>query len=143
MGDRGNVYITNTSTEGYTAPEFQAGARGIYLYSHWDGRDLPAMVRDALADGAGRWGDDEYLTRIIIDQVTRSGRDQETGYGVGLTMLDNSYPITIVDLGRQEVAWADPGDERDPAKWVSRISFKEFADTPRSGVAYPAELTRY
>lgn len=140
MGDRGNVYITNTATEGYTAPEFLAGARGIYVYSHWDGSELPTMVRDALKAGKGRWGDDEYLTRIIIDQITKSGRDQETGYGVGLTMLDNSYPITIVDLGAQRVAWASPGSERAPANWKHVTGFAAFVSPDWTIAGYPPGL---
>lgn len=135
MGDRGNVYITDTATEGYTASEYQAGARGIYVYSHWDGSNLPETLREALIAGRGRWSDDSYLTRILIDQITKSGRDREIGYGVSLKITDNEYPITIVDLGAREVAWASPGDERDPAKWVSRTSFGDYVLLAKVG--YP------
>lgn len=143
MGDRGNVYVTSTATEGYTADEFQAGARGIYVYAHWYGSELPTMVRDALKAGKGRWTDDSYLTRILIDQITKSGRDEETGFGVSLKITDNEYPITIVDVGAQQVAWASEGNERDPAKWVNRTPFREFVTADVETVPYPASVGRW
>lgn len=137
MGDRGNIYITDSATEGYSADEFRAGERGIYLYAHWHGSELPELLQNALVKGRGRWGDDAYLTRIIIDQVTYAGRDQETGFGVSLKRTDNQYPITIVDLGRQQVAWAAPDDERDSSKWVGHTP---FADYVKGTVGYPAGM---
>jgi hypothetical protein len=137
MGDRGNIYITNTATEGYTAGEFQAGGRGIYVYAHWHGSELPELLQNALVVGRGRWTDDAYLTRIIIDQVTKPGRDAETGFGVSLVLGDNEHPITVVDLGRREVAWAAPGDERTPDRWVNRVPFAEYVDPGMAFVGYP------
>jgi hypothetical protein len=136
MGARGNVYITDSATEGYNAPHFEGGKRGIYLYSHWGGHELPADVQAALRAGRGRWSDDMYLTRILIDQITKDARDELTGYGVSLAMGDNSYPITVVDLGAQTVSFASPGNERDPSKWVAQTSFADFVkDGPAS---YPS-----
>lgn len=126
MGSRGNVYITDTATEGYTAAEFQGGARGIYVYLHWGGYEMPELLRKALARGRDRWTDHQYLTRILIDQLTLEERDQNTGAGVGLTIGDNSYPITVVDLGRQTVAWAVAGEERNPLLWVKVTSFVDY-----------------
>lgn len=137
MGDRGNVYITSSATEEYQADEFLAGRRGIYIYSHWDGALLPEMVRKALSAARDRWRDDSYLARILIDQITAAGRDQTVGYGVSLKLGDNSHPITIVDMGRLEVAWADPEDERDPAKWHDRTSFEDFVEAVAAG--YPPD----
>lgn len=138
MGDRGNVYITDSDPNSYQASEFQRGSHGIYVYSHWDGHVLPRVVQVALAAARGRWSDDQYLTRILIDQITKPGRDQETGYGIGLKMGDNSYPITVVDVGRQEVAWALAGNERNPLTWAGNISFSEFVKIPNENVGYPA-----
>jgi hypothetical protein len=36
MGDRANVYVKNTDTQ------------GVFLYSHWGGTELPATVQKAL-----------------------------------------------------------------------------------------------
>lgn len=148
MGDRGNVYITDTSETEYIADQFERGARGIYLYSHWSGYDLPAQVRDALKAGKGRWGDGSYLTRILIDQITKDGRDEETGFGVGLSLGDNSHPITVVDLGRQQVAFAIAGQEREPAKWYAangrqgeRTDFSLYCSLTEPG--YPQILQRH
>lgn len=138
MGARGNVYITSSATEGAQARDFAGGARGIYVYAHWDGYALPAMTQRALRAGRGRWSDDQYLTRILIDQLTASGRDEETGFGVGLSIGDNEYPITVVDLGRQTVAWANQGSERDPANWRRVTPFAKFVEQDEAD--YPLGL---
>lgn len=102
MGARSNVYITDSTDAAY-----DHGQRGIYIYSHGSGPELPEKVRDALAFGRGRWDDSTYLTRILIDQITKDARDQETGYGVGLTSGENSFPMVTVDLGNQTARVGD------------------------------------
>jgi|SRR5215471_301115 len=89
MGDRANVAIEQWRPD---------GAR-IYIYTHWDGYDLPDMLADALntKSARARWKDDSYLTRILIDQITKSGRDEETGYGVSTYITDNSYNVLVVN----------------------------------------------
>jgi hypothetical protein len=131
MGSRGNVYVTDSSSEAY-----DNGARGLYIYSHWDGHELPAMVQLALEFGRERWSDDSYLMRILVDQITQSGRDQTTGYGLSFELGDNSYPITIVDLGRREVAWAHAGSEQNPKAWRDVMAFSDFVQIDQVG--YPA-----
>lgn len=137
MGSRGNVYITDSATEGYNAPHFEGGKRGIYLYSHWDGHELPTLVQDALRHGRDRWSDDQYLARILVDRITAPSHGENTGYGLGLAIGDNSFPITIVDLGAQTVAWASEGDERDPSKWKHVTGFAAFVSSDWTIEGYP------
>lgn len=113
MGARSNVKITDT-----TNADFDFGQRGIYIYSHGHGPELPVMVRDALEAGRERWNDSTYLTRILIDQITKDGRDQTTGFGVGLEPGENSFPMVIVDLGKQTVAIGDGGTPVPFEKYV-------------------------
>lgn len=125
MGDRGNVYLTNTADEA-----FDAGKVGIYVYTHWSGYNLPAQVQAALKHGQPRWGDDSYLTRILIDQLTKDSRDDLVGAGISLSITDNEYPITIVDQGTNTVSWAAEGQERDTAHWYQTVTFEELIKLP-------------
>lgn len=94
MGDRANVLAI---VEG---PE---GPQGIYLYTHSSGYRWPEALRQALEIGKGRWGDDQYLMRILISQMFMEIHDWEIGGGVSLVIGDNSYPIITADLINQTV----------------------------------------
>ena len=94
MGDRGNVVIV----AGEVPP--------IYLYTHWDGTELPGILADALGRRL-RWTDDSYLARIIFDEMTKGRQGEETGYGISAYMTDNEHPLLVVDVDRQEVRVID------------------------------------
>lgn len=123
MGDRGTVYITSTNV---ADNDFEGGLRGIYVYAHWHGTELPDLVRAGLELGRDRWGDSQYLTRILIDQIARDGRDKETGFGVGLSLAESEHPIVVVDLHREEVSVANPGSERGSNGWRKTTSFADY-----------------
>ena len=88
MGDRANIVIDNN------------GSR-VFLYTHWDGCELPEILQDALKLRL-RWDDPQYLSRIIFQKMlgTHTG---ETGYGISARCHDNSYPLLVVDCGKQVV----------------------------------------
>lgn len=55
-----------------------------------------------------RWGDDPYALRIIVDQLTKGGRDEETGYGLMLKPdAEDSYndnnPSVVIDLAQRSM----------------------------------------
>jgi hypothetical protein len=135
MGDRGNVFITSTTSDEWKATE--QIQLGIYVYLHWGGYDMPERVRSAIRHARERWHDDQYLTRILIDQITREERDQMIGAGVGLSMGDNEYPITIVDVGARTVAWASEGQERNPSSWKHMTGFAAFVSDDWTVEGYP------
>jgi len=56
----------------------------LFIYSHWSGYHLPQLVRDAYNQALGRLDDDSYWLRIMVDQITKSGRDGEYGWGLML-----------------------------------------------------------
>ncbi len=56
----------------------------LYLYTHWHGSELPAMALAAVERAKPRLGDEGYWVRIVVDQLTKAGRDQETGFGLML-----------------------------------------------------------
>ncbi len=67
MGDRGQVFIKE---------------EGVYLYTHWGARGLVLTVRKALSKN-WRWDNQEYLARIIFDEMIGKDQGTETGYGIG------------------------------------------------------------
>lgn len=52
----------------------------------------------------GRWGDDQYLNKIIFGHaVPADNWQEETGYGISGSIGDNEHPITVCDLGNRIV----------------------------------------
>ena len=72
MGDRAMAEI---KTEGGS----------LYVYTHWGGSSLPEDAKAAVRAARSRWSDYPYATRIIVDQLTKEDRDQETGSGLLLS----------------------------------------------------------
>ena len=99
MGDRGNIFVRESADEGET--------RGVYLYSHWGGEELPLVLKRALSRKQ-RWDDGPYLTRIIFDEMTAGQHGTETGFGISATLGDNEYPIITVTPGAG-VSWVKDG----------------------------------
>jgi hypothetical protein len=88
MGDRAQIHIKDT---------------GVYLYTHWDGWRLEAIVQAALARKQ-RWDDVEYLTRIIFSEMIKKDIDGETGYGIGTALHGDAYKVIEIDCGRQVIS---------------------------------------
>lgn len=74
MGDRGNIQITHDS-------EGEGGT--IFLYTHWNGSDIPARLAHAFTNMEGREGDPSYATRIIFNALQGDDRST-TGFGIHL-----------------------------------------------------------
>ena len=72
MGARTNYTIITTDN-----PD-----QNINVYAHWDGEQSEEILAEALKAAEPRWDDMSYCVRIIIDQLTKNGRDEETGYGI-------------------------------------------------------------
>lgn len=89
MGDRANIVIC------------EDGSR-IYLYTHWNGSDLPQTLHRALARNQ-RWDDPSYLTRIIFCEMVKGEEAGTTGFGISARQQDNEYPLLIVDMDKREV----------------------------------------
>lgn len=88
MGDRANVYIHNEDSP------------GVYIYTHWNGTELPQKVKEALeTDRAqSRLTDTAYLTRILIEELTQHDRDSATGWGVSAEVGDGSDRIVDINV---------------------------------------------
>jgi len=88
----------------------------LYVYSHWGGFELPDNAKQAIMAAQDRWDDESYATRIIVDQLTKGGRDQETGYGLMLKPnaedeYNNDNPSVIIDLVQKRLSVFRDGDE--------------------------------
>lgn len=93
MGDR---RMAEVKTEGGS----------LFVYAHGHGSELPDMARAAIVAAKGRWDDAPYATRIVVDQLTKPGRDEETGFGLMLgPNAEDSYnddsPSVIINLEGQ------------------------------------------
>jgi len=98
VGERGNIIV-------------QDGEDRVYLYTHWGGAEIGQVLQRALAK-RWRWDDAQYLARIIFDE----------------RLLDNEYPLLVVDCDSQTVIVESPAITRlkPPYKEVARWSFEEF-----------------
>lgn len=98
MGARTNYTIITTDNP----------AQNINVYSHWDGDESVAIMQSALSAAMPRikMGDISYAVRIIIDNLTKQGRDSETGYGIYIgeeITHEESYEYKEIDLVNKRI----------------------------------------
>jgi hypothetical protein len=95
MGNRGHIKIE------------QSGDRDpVVLYSHWGADRLPQQLTSALEQEA-RWGDPEYLARIIFDKMTEDASRDHTGYGIGTSVHGDAWRVISVDCEEQTVTFEE------------------------------------
>jgi hypothetical protein len=101
----------------------------LVLYSHWGETTWREDLAAALVAAKPRINmpDIAYATRIIIDQLTKDGRDSETGFGIYLANDNQDYWDTSVeiDMINQKV--------NDGGNWHSFDSF----------ISYMSEMVEY
>jgi hypothetical protein len=95
MGDRAMAEIKTTDGS-------------LYIYTHWGGHDLPESAKEAIVKAKPRWDDEPYAVRILVDQLTKEGRDEETGFGLMLKPnaedeYNNDNPSVVIDLPEQKL----------------------------------------
>jgi len=111
MGDRADVCVKDRES-------------CVYLYTHWGGEYLPAIVKRALAK-KWRWTDPPYLARIIFDEMTKDEHGEETGYGISTSPAGDAWRLVEVDCAEQVVRVVDNGKEK------VKKSFTDFiGETP-------------
>jgi len=122
MGDRGNIYFVDSESDGHWA--------GLYMYAHWLGSALPSIVRSALERGSSRWGDSQYLARIVFCELVQTEVLDEIGYGLGTQLGDNEHLIVRVNDLDQTVSYHQPGTERARDGEVASWSYQDFLAAP-------------
>jgi hypothetical protein len=90
MGARTNYTIITTDNP----------LQNINVYAHWDGEESVANMQQAIRTAMPRINDVSYCTRILVDQLTKHGRDSETGYGlyVGEVGHEEEYDYKEINL---------------------------------------------
>ena len=126
MGARGNIVLLDRADPG----------RRLYLYTHWRGRDLRGVLRDALRRAApgerdgGRWSDASYLARVVFREMTRGEEDDLLGFGISLARAFPDYPELHVDVARGVVREVEVtlGERAFVEATLAAWSFGEFAE---------------
>ena len=113
MGDRANVNVKGSDDD-----------TGVFLYTHWGGTELPNTLKRALAK-KWRWEDDQYLARIIFDEMIGNNKGGETGFGISSYCGDGKSRILVVNIGKQSVSFGDKS-------W----SFTEYIELPENFVVW-------
>ncbi len=120
MGDRANIKI-----------KIAKDKPALYIYSHWSGSGLPSILQAALKLAVKRLGDWNYFTRILMDQVTKDGRDKETGWGLGFQPDDNEHNLLVVDYAAKTVkACKFSDDDEHEGADIATLLFAEFLALP-------------
>lgn len=120
MGDRGNAFIVTEHGE---------NRRGVFLYTHWGGTDLPLVVAEALDSPAGRnrVDDPAYLARIVFCEMVRGEEREETGYGICTYAPDNEHPVIVID-GRAARVWFSDVNKVTDVPPEDALTFDAFID---------------
>ncbi len=105
--------------------EIKTDDGSLYVYTHWDGYELPENAKQAIKFAKDRWNDSAYAVRIIVDQLTKGGRDQETGYGLMLQpkaedAYNNDNPSVVIDLVNKQLTIFRDG--------TGNLSFQEVCE---------------
>ena len=107
--------------------EIKTSEGSLFVYTHWGGEGLPQCATEAVIAAKPRWDDEPYAVKIIVDQLIKEGRDQETGFGIMLTPeAEDEYngdkPSVIIDLPLKELAIIRPKNNNP----VQTISFNDL-----------------
>lgn len=123
MGDRGNIFFVDDAR----GDEWT----GIYMYTHWSGVELPSIVKAALERGRDRWGDSQYLGRILFCELVKDAPMDTTGFGLSTQIGDNEHLIVRVNDAEQRVSFHQPGSERlAKSRGVAIWSYDEYVEQP-------------
>lgn len=110
--------------------EIKLSKGSLYVYTHWHGLELPELARKAVKAAQPRLHDEAYWARIVVDQLTKPGRDEEGGWGLMLEPFaedeyNNDKPsviieaqtgkITVIDVNAPEESpeQDEPADEEE------------------------------
>ena len=102
----------------------------IYLYSHSGGADVYRELQEALAKRA-RWGDEEYLARMIFCRMVAGDEEGETGYGIGLTAHEDvEHLIPVLDCDARRITFEMPRWTHNQRALPDSVSFEQFVALP-------------
>lgn len=83
-----------------------AGA-SVFLYTHNGAPELLRTVQTVLKRRV-RWGDPEYLARMLFSAMVKGDIDGQNGYGIGTgPHSDLDYPPIVIDVPNKRVTLND------------------------------------
>ena len=89
MGDRANIVIRERW------PADLGDSEAVFLYTHWEGTELPETLRRGLSAARGRWDDAPYLARILFQTMVGDNEGQ-TGFSISTRLTDNEYDLLVL-----------------------------------------------
>ena len=93
MGDRSSIIIRQHSCDD----------KGIEIYGHWAGTQIIRELPRALKVARARWHDEEYFTRVIIQNILNYIADPYSDLSCGIGITDNYKQSNHGDLGYNPV----------------------------------------
>lgn len=102
MGDRASIIIR----------QYDNSDQGIEIYGHWAGVGIVNKLQDALKYAEDRWNDEEYFTRIVIQNILDDIARPHSSSGCGIGICKNykksrhgdlEYPPVTVDATEKKV----------------------------------------
>lgn len=106
MGMRRNIKLEYSDSNA-RHPETEKKENVIYLYTHWGAEGLEDTLAMSLNRGRERWGDEDYLARIIFTDMTADVGSDLTGFGLAPHLMDDEFPTLVVDLVHKRVNGVD------------------------------------
>ena len=129
MGDRGHIVVHDQFNE-----------TPVVLYAHWGATRLPEVLARALAMEA-RWGDAEYLARIIFDKMHQLTSSETTSLGIGTEIHGDAWRVINVDTKEQMVTFREEGGYSTDEHGGEEYSFEEFIEAFQPDNVDPIEGT--
>ena len=104
--------------------QIRTGDGDLFVYTHCRGWELHTIdAIKAIKSAKSRWDDESYAVRIIVDQLTKQGRDEESGFGLMLKPneedeYNNNEPSVLIDLVQQTLTITDSWGEGETLKFI-------------------------
>lgn len=70
----------------------------LWVYWHYDAYNLPDAARKAFEKASPRRGGSTYWLRIMVDQLTKLGRDKENGFGLLIPSIADSFELGFANV---------------------------------------------
>lgn len=116
MGDRANLII-----------HMEAPNPPVWIYTHWNGTELPDMLATALELPAAvsRVGDPAYFARIVFCSFMHQTDDLDggTGWGISTCEQDNEHDYIHLDAMTGAVAITGKPERPAPDDFMDRETY--------------------
>lgn len=105
MGNRANFYTHNGIES------------GIYIYTHWNGDELPAILRKTLVENKNLWDDEQYFNGVLFNNLYQ--QDKSSGFSAAIG--DGDDRILDIDFSNQLIIFSESYN-------IKNQSFSEFIE---------------